>query len=211
MDRQAQNRRADVPTRDASYLDVPPCIYQTMDISDRPQSANWRLFLDDVRPARCARSVTARSTAGEQALPPTNTHAAFSTLPRLGVFWALPIAGEGWDVVTVSRPFGEVPQIGGFRTLEAGHVDLWPRIRRQTSPEVIGEYEDYPRGRVNWREEDQRFLLLLDPTLRRPSWVARVMALFALPVGSTLIMTDPHYRAKRKPPIEAPQVETGEH
>ncbi len=130
--------------------------------------------------------------------------------PQIGVFWALPISSHAWDIVAVSCPFEDVPQIGGFRTLEAGHVELWSRIRRVAGPEVIGEYEDYPRGRVNWREEDQRFLLLLDPTLRRPSWVARVMALFALPVGSTLVMTDPHYRAKWKPPIEAPHVETGE-
>ena len=131
-------------------------------------------------------------------------------IPLLGVFWALPISGHTWDIVAVSCPFGEVPQIGGFRTLEAGHVDLWPRIPGETGREVIGEYEDYPRGRVNWREEDQRFLLLLDPTLRRPSWVARVMARFALPVASTLVMTDPHYRAKRKPPTDAPNVMTGE-
>ena len=139
-----------------------------------------------------------------------DTHAASTGIPRLGLFWALPLSGDFWDIVAVSCPFAEVPQIGGFRTLEAGHVALWSRIRRETGPEVVGEYEDYPRGRVNWREEDQRFLLLLDPTLRRPSWVARVMACFNLPVANTLVMTDPHYRAKRKPPIDAPCVIAGE-
>ena len=128
---------------------------------------------------------------------------------RLGVFWALPISGRAWDIVSVSCPFHEVPAIGGFRTLEAGHVDLWPRIRQKTGPEVTGEYEDFPRGRVNWREEDQRFLLLLDPMLHRPGWVARVRAMFALPAASTLIMTDTHYRSVRKPPLD-PLVNTGE-
>lgn len=138
---------------------------------------------------------------------PTDANAPTASAARLGVFWALPISAEAWDIVAISCSFGDVPQIGGFRTLEAGHVDLWARIRRETGPQVIGEYEDYPRGRVNWREEDLRFLLLLDPTLRRPSWIARVMACFALPAASTIVMTDPHYWAKRKPPIEAPPVD----
>lgn len=128
------------------------------------------------------------------------TRAEASRVPQIGVFWALPISRHGWDVVAVSQPFDEVPLIGGFRTMEAGHIDLWPRIRRDTRPGVMGEYEDHPRGRVNWREEDERFLLLLDPALRRPGWIARVMARFALPSAGTLVMTDSHYHSTRKPP-----------
>lgn len=121
--------------------------------------------------------------------------------PQIGVFWAMPISGHAWDIVAVSCPFEDVPQIGGFRTLEAGHVELWPRIRRAAGQEVVGEYEDHPRGRVNWREEDRRFLLLLDPTLRRRAWVARMMEIFALPIMNTLVMTDPHYRSTQRPPV----------
>jgi hypothetical protein len=123
----------------------------------------------------------------------------------------LPLSSRAWDIVAILRPFSEVLPIGGFRTLEEGHVDLWTRIRREAGSEVYGEYEDYPRGRVNWREDDQRFLLLMDPTLLRPSWVARVMACFSLPAESTLVMTDPHYRSKHKPPIQATHVKPGEH
>ena len=171
-----------------------------MDISDQTQPTGC-LCLADLRPAPCAREVTERSVA--------EAHAAPTPIPRLGLFWALPISEETWDIVAVSCRFAEVPQIGGFRTLELGHVDLWPRIRRETGREFIGEYEDYPRGRVNWREEDQRFLLLLDPTLCRPSWVARVMARFALPLASTLVMTDAHYRSTHKPPTGARPVAKG--
>lgn len=119
---------------------------------------------------------------------------------KLGVFWALPIDGDIWDIVEVTLPFGDVPAIGGFRTLEAGHVDLWSGVRRRAGRRVVGEYEDYPRGRVNWRDEDQRFLLLLDPVLHNPRWIARVADLFSLPMDVTIVMTDPHYRSKRKPP-----------
>lgn len=60
------------------------------------------------------------------------------------MFWALPILGGVWDVRTVSCPAVDVPEICGFRTPEAGHMDLWPRVRREASPEVSGEYENYP-------------------------------------------------------------------
>lgn len=148
-------------------------------------------------------------TFREPALPPIDTHRGSAISARLGLFWALPTRGGDWDVVAVSHPFAEVAEIGGFRTLEAGHVDLWPRIKREAGAEVVGEYEDYPRGRVNWRTEDQRFLLLLDPVLSRPNWVARVMAYFALPRATTLVLTDPHYRSTRKPPAEAPRMSAG--
>ena len=148
-------------------------------------------------------------TFREPALPPIDTHRASANAARLGLFWALPTPGGDWDIVAVSHPFAEVPEIGGFRTLESGHVDLWARIKQAAGVDVVGEYEDYPRGRVNWREEDQRFLLLLDPVLSRPTWVARVMAHFALPEATTLILTDPHYRSTRRPPAESPHMSAG--
>ncbi len=148
-------------------------------------------------------------TFREPVLLPADIPPAPAVAARLGLFWALPSPVGVWEIVTVSRPFAEVPEIGGFRTMEAGHVNIWPRIRREAGPQVVGEYDDYPRGRVNWREEDQRFLLLLDPVLNRPGWITRLLARFALPAAATLIMTDPHYRSTRKPPRDALPIHTG--
>jgi hypothetical protein len=116
--------------------------------------------------------------------------------PLIGLFWALPSSEGAWDVVAFALPFGEVPDIGGFRTLDDGHVDLWPTA----APEPNAGYEDFPRGRVNWREADRRFLLLLDPLLRRRIWINRIVCRFRLPAAETLVMTDSHYRSTRTPP-----------
>jgi len=126
--------------------------------------------------------------------------------PRLGLFWALPVLGAAWDIEAVMQQFAEVPDIGGFRTLEAGHVEVWPVVRRRCDPVPPGQYEDYPRGRVNWREEDRRFLLLLDASLLRPLWTGKLIKVFDLPIEDTLIMTDPHYRSRFRPP-RAPQAD----
>ena len=121
--------------------------------------------------------------------------------PHLGLFWALPSTNDGWDVIAFRRPFAEVAEIGGFRTLEDGHVDLWRRI----APDHFADYEDFPRGRVNWREADGKFLLLLDQTLRRREWIRRVVDRLGLPPAETLVMIDAHYRSTRTPPA-APRI-----
>lgn len=82
----------------------------------------------------------------------------------------------------VARPFADVPDIGGFRTLDEGHVDAWPRLAPLLGP----DYGAYPRGRVNWRAADDRLLLLLDPVLCRPRWIAALMERFGLPPEHTL-------------------------
>lgn len=114
--------------------------------------------------------------------------------PRLGIFWGFRI-GDGKPVILpVSVPEAEVPLIAGFRTLETGHVDAWPAIRR-TIPLLKGkEYDEVPRGRVNWREDDGRYLLMGDHKLLGRDFLKQIMAHFELPVSRTLVMSDPHYR-----------------
>lgn len=119
--------------------------------------------------------------------------------PRLGLFWVAPDPRGTWDVRDRSRPFAEVPEIGGFRTLDEGHIDVWPRLGRHLDP----DYGAHPRGRVNWRMEDDRFLLLHDPVLWRGGWIARIAERFALPPDRTLVMTDAHYRSRVRPPAGA--------
>lgn len=99
----------------------------------------------------------------------------------------------------VAHPAPEVPSVSGFRTLELGHAEAWPRLRGSLSP----DYGDYPRGRVNWRAEDDRYLLLLDPVLLRGDWRERIAARFRLPMGRSLTLTDPHYRSRHSPPDAA--------
>jgi hypothetical protein len=117
-------------------------------------------------------------------------------IPRIGLFWVAPDSHGAWVIHDIARSAPEVPLIGGFRTHEVGHAQAWPRLRGSLSR----EYGDYPRGRVNWRAEDERYLLLLDPVLCRDGWRERIMHRFYLPEAETLVMTDSHYRSCHHPP-----------
>jgi hypothetical protein len=124
--------------------------------------------------------------------------------PSLGLFWFTPDVLGGWAIRSLARPVEAVPLIGGFRTLNDGHAEVWRRFRGHLSL----DYGDYPRGRVNWREEDQRYLLLLDPVLLRQGGRAAVLSHFWLPESGTLVLTDAHYRSRLLPPGSTDQSST---
>lgn len=115
---------------------------------------------------------------------------------HLGFFWVVPTDAGAWNILSIRHAFTDTPDIGGFRTVEEGHVDAWPRLGAHLDP----EYDSFPRGRVNWRREDDRVLLLLDRVLLRQGWTPRLMAHFGLEAARTLVMTDAHYRSRRHPP-----------
>lgn len=125
-----------------------------------------------------------------------------SNAPRLGIFWfAGPLASgpaarvDEPKLLVVSKPMEEIPLIGGFRTMDLGHVDAWPTLQRQ-HPFLRGKpYEFFPRGRVNYLAEDDAYLVLLDPELLRPQFLKLLDEHFSLPT-SRRIMTDPHYRTR---------------
>jgi hypothetical protein len=119
--------------------------------------------------------------------------------PRIGLFWGLPGAGSRPRLVGLSRRVSEVSEIGGFRTLEEGHVDIWPRITRRW-PNLRGvPYEYFPRGRVNWRADDDRFLLLLDRKLTTEEFISILVSRWHLPRARLIVLSDPHYRSPSQP------------
>jgi hypothetical protein len=52
-----------------------------------------------------------------------------------------------------------------------------------------------PRGRINWRKEDDRWLLLLDPKLNRSSFITHIVTAWKIPRHRLLVLTDAHYRS----------------
>lgn len=116
--------------------------------------------------------------------------------PRLGIFWFVPTADGSSRFVELSAPADEIPLIAGFRTIETGHVDHWPHVVRADPSLRDVPYEDYPRGRVNFIEEDDTWLLLLDQRLRRREFVDVVVAAWSLPRKSLRVETDSHYCSK---------------
>jgi hypothetical protein len=57
------------------------------------------------------------------------------------------------------------------------------------------DYDYFPRGRVNWRKEDDRWLLVLDRKLSRAPYVTHIVNAWKIPRSRLLILTDAHYRS----------------
>ncbi len=115
--------------------------------------------------------------------------------PRIGLFWGIPREAQTLRLVGLSRPASQVVVVAGFKTLDEGHVDIWPTVVRRWPELQTYQYEYFPRGRVNWREEDEVFLLLLDRKLMTDTFLGLLTSRWSLPVARTLITSDPHYRS----------------
>jgi hypothetical protein len=75
-----------------------------------------------------------------------------SNEPRLGLFWFIAKGDRRPSRFTsISRPFSRILEVAGFKTLDEGHVDVWPTVQRLDHTLVDYEYDYFPRGRANWR------------------------------------------------------------
>ena len=74
-------------------------------------------------------------------------------------------------------------------------MDIWPTVQRLDQTLTDYDYDYFPRGRVNWRKEDDRWLLVLDPKLNRAPFIAHIVTTWKIPRNRLLVLTDAHYRS----------------
>jgi hypothetical protein len=115
--------------------------------------------------------------------------------PRLGLFWFIAKDRNPSRFASISRPFSRVAEVAGFKTLDEGHVDVWPTLQRLDRSLADYDYDYFPRGRVNWRKADDRWLLVLDPKLNRGSFIAYIVLAWKIPRTRLIVLTDAHYRS----------------
>ena len=99
----------------------------------------------------------------------------------MGLFWFIAKDRNPSRFAALSRPFSQVSEVGGFKTLDEGHVDVWPTVQRLDQTLMDYDYDYFPRGRVNWREEDDRWFLVLDPMLNRSPFIAYIVLAWKIP------------------------------
>ncbi|MFP5226226.1 MAG: hypothetical protein ACLGXA_01255 [Acidobacteriota bacterium] len=117
--------------------------------------------------------------------------------PRLGIFWFVPADGGGAKLIEESIPAAEIPEVGGFKTYDPGHLEVWQKVVRRIPALRWYPYEDFPRGRANWRAEDDAWLLLMDRSVMEEPFVSAVRKVWRLP-ASTLVLGDSHYCCRRR-------------
>ncbi|MFG1209567.1 hypothetical protein V5F79_27380 [Xanthobacter flavus] len=71
------------------------------------------------------------------------------------------------------------------------HYDFWPRLRKTLK--LVGEYEDWPRGRVVYNVKEQIFTAYIDRQLAGDQFRAAILAAFGLPPEHTRFAFDAHY------------------
>ncbi|WP_394887974.1 hypothetical protein [Mesorhizobium sp. AaZ16] len=113
---------------------------------------------------------------------------------RIGLFWFITLGRGLGRFASASLPWSAVEEIGGFKTYDKGHIDVWPEIQRRDTTLRNFEYEHFPRGRVNWRCEDDAWLLLLDPKLNDRAFIDHIVKQWNLPQKRLRVFEDSHYR-----------------
>ena len=114
--------------------------------------------------------------------PRTQLVGIFFLLGRKLWFECTPLSGAG--------------DYGDCKTHEGDHEHYWDSLVRLGVVPRDGEYQDYPRGRVNYNTKTGRFTVYLDNCiLRKPKAVAQILA--EMHLKEAQLSTDSHYRCAR--------------
>ena len=124
--------------------------------------------------------------------------------PKVGIFWSIPDRMNNRALVMDSTPLVEAEPYGRFLTHPRGHYEVWERWKR-TGPAGLAaaglpaaimwnKYEYFPRGRVVFHQENERFTIYADRRLQNARFIHRLVAAFALPAALVDVQSDEHYR-----------------
>jgi hypothetical protein len=112
--------------------------------------------------------------------------------PQVGIFWLIDTR-----IVIDVTPLSEAGKYGDFKIHDGGHVSYWTELEKRSEVPAGLEYEEHPRGRVNYNTKTQRFNLYADACiLRKKNVLKKLLRLMHLP-PDTHASTDPHYRCFR--------------
>lgn len=95
------------------------------------------------------------------------------------------------QLLSCRTPWPEAEDYGEFKTEPMAHYYFWPRLRKTLK--LVGEYEDWPRGRVVYNVKEQIFTAYIDRQLAGDPFRAVILAAFGLPPECTRFAYDAHY------------------
>ena len=125
----------------------------------------------------------------------------------VGIFWAIPNSGPTATLADHRCVMKDAELYGSKLTCPHGHLEVWDQWRNRpagrlgvlASVVAASEYEEWPRGRVVYDCETQRFVVYADAQiLRRPALMSEIRERFGLPIGRTEARRDNHYRDARR-------------
>ncbi|MBZ9815759.1 hypothetical protein [Mesorhizobium sp. CA7] len=131
---------------------------------------------------------------------------------KIGFFWV--VRGQAGTAAILAQAIdlaeGEI--YGPSIVHPGGHFDFWSTMQslgpkwlsvQKLSVELLStEYEDWPRGRVSFSLESNRFILFVDPRLRNSSQIAMIRKRFCVPENLFDVRSDSHYQPVRSKLLE---------
>jgi hypothetical protein len=112
--------------------------------------------------------------------------------PRVGIFWLI-----GKRLVIDTTPLSAAGKYGDFMIHDGDHVTTWVEMEGRGEVPRGTDYEEHPRGRVNFNTKTQRFTMYADACiLRKKTVVRKLMSAMHLP-DDTALSSDEHYRCFR--------------
>ena len=91
-------------------------------------------------------------------------------------------------VVAIKRPASSFDPRQSFFNEEMSHFEFFLTLG------VAGDYGNYPRGRVIYDNDRERFIVYLDKTLRNEETKEQIVREFELPSRGTAFRLDAHYQ-----------------
>ena len=122
--------------------------------------------------------------------------------PEVGILWCFRLAGSPtllWD--SVQTDYAE--RYGDFQTYGA-HAEYWDKLAAMPPHWLKSrglwmirstEYDEWPRGRVVFNRETDRFTLYADSKLQTPTIIWEIRRWFHLPADRLDVRRDEHYRS----------------
>ena len=109
-------------------------------------------------------------------------------VPQVGIFWILP---DG--LLAFGVPYSEGEKYGDFLNTPDGHYETWRKLRH-ASGKLPEDYTSYPRGRIVYRINDQKFLVYMNRKHIEDTKIKkRIISKFRLPADRVEFNHDHHY------------------
>ena len=107
---------------------------------------------------------------------------------QVGIFWILPK-----KLLVFGVPYTVGENYGDFINTPDGHYETWEQIRK-VSGKLPEDYTVYPRGRIVYSINDQKFIIYLNRKhIQNARIKKRIIRKFWLPVDQVIFIHDHHY------------------
>jgi hypothetical protein len=109
-------------------------------------------------------------------------------VPQVGIFWIFPN-----QLLAFGLPYTAGEKYGDFINIPDGHYETWEKLKK-ASGKLPEDYTSYPRGRIVYRINDQKFLMYLNRKhIKNERIKKRIIKEFRLPVDHAIFKHDHHY------------------